>query len=157
MTTNLYLFLNTELSNQNYNEIYPNLIFKIKYELYDENFNSCLSKYEKELDDFRPNSKYVPYQDSANITDQEIYDDLKNFHDNYKIILITENARLVNQSLRKYFPKTFSCLYHEVIDLNSIRLLFSINNDNYIREHDYEYSDEYNIDEIKYYLKSIKK
>ena len=81
---------------------------------------------------------------------------MKTFHDKYNIILITENAQLVIQSLKKYFPKTFSCLYYEVIDLDSIRLLFSINNHDYIREHNYEYSDDYAIDEIKYYLNSIK-
>ena len=156
MSKNLYLILNTELSNQNYNEMYTNLIFKLKYSLYDKHFNSCLSKYNKDLDDFTPNKKYVPYQDAAEMTDQEIYDDLKELHDKYNIILITENAQIVSQSLRKYFPKTFSCLYHEVIDLDSIRLLFSINGYDYIRKHDYEYSDEYTIDEIKYYLNSIK-
>ena len=157
MSKNLYLILNTELSNYSYNEIYPNLIFKINYTLYDQNFDSCLSKYKKDLDDFTPDSRYVPYQDSAEMTDQEIYDDLKSFHDKYNIILITENAQLVIQSLRKYFPKTFSCLYHEVINLDSIRLLFSINGHNYTCEHDYEYGDEHTIDEIKYYLNSIKK
>lgn len=159
MTPNLYLFLNTELSNNDYDEIYPNLIFKLKYTLYDENFETCLSNYEKQLNlDFTPipKSQYNPYQNSLRMTDQEMYDDLKAFHDKYNIILITENAQLVIQSLRKYFPKTFSCLYHELIDLDSIKLLFSINNHDYIREHDYEYSDEYTIDEIKYYLNKIK-
>jgi hypothetical protein len=159
MTPNLYLFLNTELSNNDYDEIYPNLIFKLKYTLYDENFETCLSNYEKQLNlDFTPipKSQYNPYQNSLRMTDQEMYDDLKAFHDKYNIILITENAQLVIQSLRKYFPKTFSCLYHKLIDLDSIKLLFSINNHDYIREHDYKYSDEYTIDEIKYYLNKIK-
>lgn len=156
MSKNLYLILNTELSNYSYNEIYINLIFKLNYSLYDQNFDSCLSKYKKDLDDFKPNSKYIPYQDSAEITDQEIYDNLKTFHDKYNIILITENAQLLIQSLRKYFPKTFSCLYHKVIDLDSIRLLFSINNHDYIHKYDYGCSDEYSIDEIKYYINSIK-
>ena len=157
MPKNLYLILNTELSNNSYNEIYPNLIFKINYLLYYQNFDSCLSKYNKNLDlNFTPNSKYTPYQDSVELTDQEIYDDLKTFHDKYNIILITENAQLVIQSLRKYFPKTFSCLYHKVINLDSIRLLFSINNHDYIRKHDYKYSSQYDIDEIKYYLNKIK-
>ena len=156
MSKNLYLILNTELSNYSYNEIYTNLIFELNYSLYDQNFDSCLSKYNKNLDDFTPDSKYVPYQDAAEMTDQEMYDDLKILHDKYNIILITENAQLVIQSLRKYFPNTFSCLYHEVIDLDSIRLLFSINNYDYIREHDYDYSDEYAIDKIKYYLNKIK-
>ena len=155
MSKNLYLILNTELSNYNYDEIYTNLIFKLNYSLYDQNFDSCLSTYEKVLDDFKPNSKYIPYQYSAEITDQEMYDKLKTFHDKYNIILITENAQLVSQSLREYFPKTFSCLCHEMIDLDSIRLLFSIDGYDYIREHDYNYSDDYTIDEIKYYLKSI--
>lgn len=156
MTPKLYLFLNTELSNQNYDPIYTNLIFKLNYSLYDNNFNSCLSKYKKDLDDFTPDSKYVPYQNSAEMTDQEIYNNLKKFHDNYNIILITENAQIVSQSLRRYFPKTFSCLYHKVIDLDSIRLLFSIKKHDYNRKHDYEYSSEYDINEIKYYLNSIK-
>lgn len=156
MTPKIYLFLNTELSNYNYDEIYTNLIFKLNYSLYDQNFDFCLSKYKKDLDDFTPDSKYVPYQDSAEMTDREIYDDLKVLHNKYNIILITENAQLVIQSLRKYFPKTYSCLYHKAIDLDSIRLLFSINNHDYIRKHDYECSDEYSIDEIKYYLNSIK-
>lgn len=103
-----------------------------------------------------PGSKYNPYQNSLRITDQEIYDDLKLLHDNYNIILITENAQVVIKSLKEYFPKVFSCLYHKVIDLDSIRLLFSINNHDYTRKHDYEYSSEYDIDEIKYYLKKIK-
>lgn len=156
MSKNLYLILNTKLSNYTYNEIYTNLIFELNYALYDQNFDSRLLKYNKNLDNFTLDSKYVPYQDSAEMTDQEMYNDLKTFHYKYKIILITENAQLVIQSLRKYFPKTFSCLYHEVIDLNSIRLLFSINNHDYNRKHDYEYSSEYDIDEIKYYLKKIK-
>lgn len=159
MTPKLYLFLNAELSNQDYDEIYTSLVFKLKYSLYDENFKTCLSNYEKQLNlDFTPipGSKYNPYQNSLRITDQEIYDDLKLLHDNYNIILITENAQVVIKSLKEYFPKVFSCLYHKVIDLDSIRLLFSINNHDYIREHDYEYSDEYTIDEIKYYLNKIK-
>lgn len=156
MKPNLYLFLNAELSNQNYDEIYTNLFFKLKYSLYDEHFENCLSTYKKDLDNFSSNSKYVPYQDLAEMIDQEIYDDLKSLHDKYNIILITENAQVVLQSLRKYFPKVFSCLYHQVIDLDSVRLLFSVNNHNYNREHDYEYSCEYDIDEIKYYLNSIK-
>ena len=156
MSKNLYLILNTKLSNYNYNEIYTTLIFELNYSLYDQNFDSRLLKYNKNLDNFTLDSKYVPYQYSAEMTDQEMYDDLRTFHDKYNIILITENAQLVIQSLRKYFPKTFSCLYHEVIDLNSIRLLFSIEKHDYNREHDYEYSSEYDIDEIKYYLNKIK-
>lgn len=159
MTPKLYLFLNAELSNQDYDEIYTSLVFKLKYSLYDENFKTCLSNYEKQLNlDFTPipGSKYNPYQNSLRITDQEIYDDLKLLHDNYNIILITENAQVVIKSLKEYFPKVFSCLYHKVIDLDSIRLLFSINNHDYTRKHDYEYSSEYDIDEIKYYLKKIK-
>lgn len=159
MTPKLYLFLNAELSNQDYDEIYTSLVFKLKYSLYDENFKTCLSNYEKQLNlDFTPipGSKYNPYQNSLRITDQEIYDDLKLLHDNYNIILITENAQVVIKSLKEYFPKVFSCLYHKVIDLDSIRLLFSINNHDYTRKHDYEYSSEYDIDEIKYYLNSIK-
>ena len=159
MTPKLYLFLNAELSNQDYDEIYTSLVFKLKYSLYDENFKTCLSNYEKQLNlDFTPipGSKYNPYQNSLRITDQEIYDDLKLLHDNHNIILITENAQVVIKSLKEYFPKVFSCLYHKVIDLDSIRLLFSINNHDYTRKHDYEYSSEYDIDEIKYYLKKIK-
>lgn len=159
MTPKLYLFLNAKLSNQDYDEIYTSLVFKLKYSLYDENFKTCLSNYEKQLNlDFTPipGSKYNPYQNSLRITDQEIYDDLKLLHDNYNIILITENAQVVIKSLKEYFPKVFSCLYHKVIDLDSIRLLFSINNHDYTRKHDYEYSSEYDIDEIKYYLKKIK-
>lgn len=159
MTPNLYLFLNAELSNNNYNEIYPSLIFKLKYSLYNKNLETCLSKYKKQLNiDFTPipKSQYNPYQNSLRMTDQKIYDDLKVFHDKYNIILITENAQLVTQSLKKYFPKTFSCLYHKVIDLDSIKLLFSINGHNYTRKYDYKYNSEYNIDEIKYYLKKIK-
>lgn len=159
MTPKLYLFLNAELSNQDYDEIYTSLVFKLKYSLYDENFKTCLSNYEKQLNlDFTPipGSKYNPYQNSLRITDQEIYDDLKSLHDNYNIILITENAQVVIKSLKQYFPKTFSCLYHKVIDLESIRLLFSINNHDYTRKHDYEYISKYDIDEIKYYLRKIK-
>lgn len=160
MTPNLYLFLNTELSNNNYDEIYTSLIFKLKYSLYNEKFETCLSNYEKQLNlDFTriPKSKYNPYQNSLRMTDQEIYDDLKSLHDNYNIILITKNTQVIIKALKEYFPKTFSFLYHKVIDLDSIRLLFSINNNDYNRKHDYEYRSEYDIDEIKYYLNSIKK
>lgn len=154
MSKFLYLILNAELSDETITEIYPSLIHNVEYSLYDQNFDEPILTYNKDIESFH--KKGSIYQNWAEDMDQDIYNKLKSYHDTHSIILVTENAQLVIQSLRKYFPKTYSCLYHKAIDLDSIRLLFSINNHDYIREHDYEYSDEYSIDEIKYYINSIK-
>lgn len=149
MSKYLYLVLNTELSSETCNEIHPSLVHNVEYELYDQNFDEPLLTYNKDIESFH--TKGSIYQNWAEDMDQDIYDDLKSYHDTHSIILVTENAGVVEYSLKKYLPKTLSCLYHKSINLDSIRLLFNIDKDKY----DYVHDDNH-IDEVKYYLKSIK-
>lgn len=147
MSKYLYLVLNAELSSETCTEIYPSLIHNVKYSLYDKHFDKPLLTYNKDIESFH--KKGYIYRDLAEDMDQDIYDDLKSYHDTHNIILVTENAEVVRYSLKKYLPKTLSCLYHKSINIDSIRLMLAIGG------YDYNYTDNY-IDEIKYYLKAIK-
>lgn len=147
MSKYLYLVLNAELSSETCTEIYPSLVHNIEYSLYDKNFDKPLLTYNKDIESFH--KKGYIYRDLAEDMDQDIYDDLKSYHDTHNIIIVTENAEVVRYSLKKYLPKTSSCLYHKSINLDSIRLLLTINN------HEYEHTNNY-VDEFKHYLKVIK-
>lgn len=147
MSKYLYLVLNAELSSETCTEIYPSLVHNIEYSLYDKNFDKPLLTYNKDIESFH--KKGYIYRDLAEDMDQDIYDDLKSYHDTHNIIIVTENAEVVRYSLKNYLPKMLSCLYHKSINLDSIRLLLSIDN------HEYEHTDNY-VDEIKYYLKAVK-
>lgn len=147
MSKNLYLILNAELSNENCNEIYPSLVHNIEFSLYDQNFDEPLLTYNKDIENFH--KKGTIYQNWAEDMDQDIYDNLKSYHDTHNIILVTENAEVVRYSLKNYLPKTLTCLYHKSINIDSIRLMLAISG------YDYNYTDNY-VDEIKYFLKEIK-
>ena len=147
MSKYLYLLLNAELSDENCTEIYPSLVHNVEYKLYDQNFDKPLLTYNKDIESFH--TKGTIYQNWAEDMDQDIYDNLKSYHDTHSIILVTENAEVVRYSLKKYLPRTLSCLYHKSINLDSIRLLLTINN------HEYKHTDNH-VDEFKYYLKIIK-
>ena len=147
MSKFLYLILNAELSDETINEIYPSLIHNIEFSLYDQNFDKPLLTYNKDIESFH--KKGYIYRDLSEDMDQDIYDDLKSYHDTHNIIIVTENAEVVRYSLKKYLPKTSSCLYHKSINLDSIRLLFAIDN------HQYEHTNNH-VDEFKYYLNVIK-
>lgn len=147
MSKYLYLVLNTKLSSKTCTEIYPSLVHNVEYELYDQNFDKPLLTYNKDIESFH--TKGTIYQNWAEDMDQDIYDKLKSYHDTHSIILVTENAEVVKYSLKKYLPRTLSCLYHKTINLDSIRLLLTIDN------HEYKHADNH-VDEFKYYLKVIK-
>lgn len=147
MSKYLYLLLNAELSSETCTEIYPSLVHNIEFSLYDQNFDEPLLTYNKDIKNFH--KKGTIYQNWAEDIDQDIYDKLKSYHDTHSIILVTENAEVVRYSLKNYLPKTLSCLYHKSINLDSIRLLLTIDN------HGYKHTDNH-VDEFKYYLKMIK-
>ena len=147
MSKCLYLILNAELSSETCTEIYPSLIHNIEYSLYDKNFDKPLLTYNKDIESFH--TKGTIYQNWAEDMDQDIYNDLKSYHDTHSIILVTKNAEVVRYSLKNYLPKMLFCLYHKSINLDSIKLFFAIDN------HNYEHND-HHVDEFKYYLKVIK-
>ena len=90
MSKYLYLVLNAELSSETCTEIYPSLIHNVKYSLYDKHFDKPLLTYNKDIESFH--KKGYIYRDLAEDMDQDIYDDLKSYHDTHNIILVTENA-----------------------------------------------------------------
>lgn len=149
MSKYLYLLLNAKLSDETIIEIYPSLIHNIEFSLYDQNFDEPLLTYNKDIESFH--KKGTIYQNWAEDMDQDIYNHIKSYHDTHGIILVTENAEVVTYSLKNYLPKMLSCLYHKSINLDSIRLLFNIDKD----EYDYKHTDNH-VDEFKYYLKAIK-
>lgn len=147
MSKYLYLILNAELSSETCTEIYPSLVHNIEFSLYDQNFDEPILTYNKDIESFH--RKGTIYQNWTEDMDQNIYEHIKSYHDTHSIILVTENTEVVRYSLKKYLPKTLSCLYHKSINLDSIRLLLAIDN------HEYEHTDDY-VDEFKHYLKVIK-
>lgn len=146
----IYLFLDTETTGLNYengnSKPRVNKMLQLAYKLYDEHIKEELSQgnffveYSKEeLQEIKNSmNDYVLNMHTStglldNLTknttsieeiDEHLFELLNQYPD-HKILLAGNNVQFDYEVVRRHLPKTASKLYHSVLDVSSIRRVFS--------------------------------